>query len=127
MTRPSLPAQTAVPGNGNGATKKGTVPGTVAVKALKTQEVFARARDTGTSARLLDLDGVAAYLNVSRWTAEELIRGGQVPVTRIPRPRTARALKHDPEGDELRLLRVDRVDLDEFISTHCRKERMGAR
>jgi hypothetical protein len=78
-------------------------------------------------ARLLDLAGVAAYLNVSRWTAEELIRSGAVPVTRIPRPRTARALKHDPAGDELRLLRVDRADLDAFIESACRKERLGVR
>jgi hypothetical protein len=75
--------------------------------------------------RLLDLDGVAAYLGVSRWTAEELVRSGAVPVTRIPRPKTARMLKRDPEGDELRVLRVDRADLDHFIEQQCRKQRLG--
>lgn len=84
-----------------------------------------RRQHVDAGARLLDLDGVTSYLNVSRWTAEELIRSGQVPVTRIPRPRTARALKHDPAGDELRLLRVDRADLDAFIERACRKERLG--
>jgi hypothetical protein len=106
-----------------------TPAGTVRVqpqqKGQQQQGVARRQRDRATGARLLDLDGMADYLGISRWSAEELVRGGHVPVTRIPRPKTARALKHDPEGDELRVLRVDKADLDDFIERQCRKERLG--
>ena len=74
--------------------------------------------------RLLDLQGLAEYLNIGRWTAEELVRGGLIPLVRIPRPRTARALKHRPAGETLRRLLVDRTDVDRFVDEECRKERL---
>jgi hypothetical protein len=56
-------------------------------------------------ARLLDLDGAAAYLAVSGWTVRDLEAAGVLRRVRVPLPK----------GGELRKLLFDRADLDHLI------------
>ena len=74
--------------------------------------------------RLMNLEQAAAYLGIGVWTMRELINAGAVAVTRIERPRTPSALRHDPVSDTMRRLLIDRAELDDFAD-RCAKERLS--
>ncbi len=56
-------------------------------------------------ARLLSLEGAAAYLSVSTWTIRDLISSGTISRVRIPLP----------SHGELRRVLLDREDLDRLV------------
>jgi hypothetical protein len=58
--------------------------------------------------RLLNLHEAAAYLNVSYWTARDLVNFGKVPSVRLPNPRAR-------DGRNVRRILIDRSDLDRLI------------
>src|SRR5262249_45651408 len=63
--------------------------------------------------RLLDVDGAAIYLGVSKWTIKDLIASGHLPRVRLPL---------SPSRDLRRLL-IDVRDLDKLIESN--KETLG--
>jgi excisionase family DNA binding protein len=80
--------------------------------------------------RLLDVDGAAAYLNVSRWTVYDLIKAGVLPVVRLPSVRVdvgprktgnaksrRRVLARPSFEQPMRKLLLDRADLDGFVDS----------
>jgi hypothetical protein len=76
--------------------------------------------------RLLTVERAAGYLGVSAWTVEQYILDGTLPTTILPRPKTASAIrtgKRAPLTNTLRLVRLDRADLDRFVDEHGRKVR----
>jgi len=56
-------------------------------------------------ARLLELEGAAAYLGVSPWTIRDLEAAGTIKRVRVPLA----------QGRELRKLLFDKMDLDRLI------------
>lgn len=72
--------------------------------------------------RLLTIRQAGSYLGLGEWTVRELINSGQLPVTKIERPRTASAMRRSPLTDMMRMIRLDRADLDAFVES-CAKER----
>jgi hypothetical protein len=76
--------------------------------------------------RLLTVERGAQYLGISQWTLEQFILDGSIPVTVLPRAKTASAIrtgKRAPVGSTLRLVLIDRGDLDRFVDQHGRKVR----
>lgn len=76
--------------------------------------------------RLLTLREAARYLGVSAWTMRQMINTGQVPVRKLKRPATAAALRRRPTGETMRMLRVDRHDLDAFVDADVERVRLSA-
>ncbi len=76
-----------------------------------------RARDWLSVAprRLLSLEEGAHYLNLSFWSFRELVNAGDVPLIRVPRPRTMRQHKRGARSDTLRRTLVDVRDLDALV------------
>lgn len=67
-----------------------------------------RAQATVAPARLLDVDGAARYLGVSKWTVKDLIDAGHLARVRLPGARDR----------DLRRLLVDVRDLDALINAN---------
>ncbi len=65
--------------------------------------------------RLLSLDEGAQYLGLSFWSFRELVNAGEVPVIRVPRPRTMRQHKRGARSEHLRRTLVDVRDLDALV------------
>lgn len=65
--------------------------------------------------RLLSLEQAASYLGLSFWSFRELIHAGDVPLVRVPRPRTMRQHKRGAKGETLRRALVDVRDLDTLV------------
>jgi hypothetical protein len=79
----------------------GHMTGTASSQVHQTEEVA----PGGITRRLLDLDAVAAYLSVSRWTVRDLEAAGVLVRVRVPLP----------DGRELRKILFDKADLDRLI------------
>lgn len=94
--------------------------------------IATRAAEAGVTAlsprRLLDVDGAASYLSLSRWTTYDLIKAGVLPVVRIPAVRVdlgprktgnaksrRRVLARPDFGQPLRKILLDVRDLDAFV------------
>ena len=115
----------------NGAGKprhRGQGLGKVGAEAPAAQGPKTLQPDTESAAfgRLLGVDGAARYLGVSPWLVQQYIQAGDLPTVQLPRPRTASALRKGsrrPIGDTLRMVLLDRRDLDEFVDHRARKER----
>jgi hypothetical protein len=89
----------------------GTAP-----KSTASVEGFRGAQDGSSIApRLLSLAQAAAYLGLSFWSFRELVNAGDVPLIRIPRPRTMRQHKRKAKGATLRRTLVDVRDLDALV------------
>lgn len=83
-------------------------------------------RDMESFGRLMSVDRAAAYLGVSEWLVKQFIIDGSLQTTELPRPRTASAVRSGarrPIGEVLRLVLIDRRDLDAFVDEHGRKAR----
>jgi hypothetical protein len=65
--------------------------------------------------RLLSLEEAARYLGLSFWSFRELLNAGDVPLIRVPRPRTIRQHKRAARSSVLRRALVDVRDLDTLI------------
>src|SRR5258708_7097891 len=65
--------------------------------------------------RLLNLEEAAAYLGLSFWSFRELVNAGDVPLIRVPRPRTMRQHKRAARRQVLRRTLVDVRDLDALV------------
>jgi predicted DNA-binding transcriptional regulator AlpA len=78
--------------------------------------------------RLLDIDGAAAYLSLSRWSVYDLIKSGVLPTVKLPsvradlgprktgNPKSRRRVLARPDfGQPLRKLLLDVRDLDAFV------------
>jgi hypothetical protein len=109
----------------------GQSPGTVPTLELATQSAAVGGRDIEslTFPRLLTIEAAARYLSVSPWLLRQYLQAGDLPVTRLPRPRTASALRggaRRPASDAVRVTLIDREALDEFVAGHCTRERLGA-
>jgi hypothetical protein len=75
--------------------------------------------------RLLTLERAAEYLAISPWTLRQYVQAGDLPTVELPRPATASAIrtgKRRPLGDTLRMVRLDKADLDRFVDERGRKE-----
>ncbi len=93
----------------------GTAP-----KSRGTGKGFRHAQDVLSVAsvaprRLLSLEEGARYVGLSFWSFRELVNGGDVPLIRVPRPRTMRQHKRGARSDTLRRTLVDVRDLDALI------------
>lgn len=87
-----------------------------------------RVQKAGGFRRLLTLDQAAQYIGGSVWLVRQYLIAGDLPVTRLPRPRTASALRSGarrPSGDVLRRTLIDRLVLDEFIDSRCQREHLA--
>lgn len=105
--------------------RRGQSLGTVATLPVAAQAATASRREPQSPrfGRLLPLGAAAQYLGVSRWMIQQYVQAGQIPVTRLPRPRTASATRGvRPSGECCRLVLVDVRDLDGFVDQHCTKE-----
>jgi predicted DNA-binding transcriptional regulator AlpA len=78
--------------------------------------------------RLLDVDGAASYLSMSRWTIYDLIKGGVLPTVKVPsvradlgprktgNPKSRRRVLARPDFRQpLRKILLDVRDLDAFV------------
>jgi hypothetical protein len=69
--------------------------------------------------RLLGLEEAATYLGLSFWSFRELVNAGDVPLIRVPRPKTMRQHKRrtkgQAKGEHLRRALVDMRDLDALV------------
>lgn len=65
--------------------------------------------------RLLSVEEAAEYLGLSYWSMKELIGAGDVPLIRVPRPRTLRQHKRAARSQVLRRTLVDVRDLDALV------------
>ena len=65
--------------------------------------------------RLLSLEEAAHYLGLSFWSFRELVNAGDVPLIRVPRPRTLRQHKRGTRSQFLRRTLVDARDLDALV------------
>lgn len=112
----------------------GTVVGTVKIADADTPcsatpgvAAEGRQRDPHSPApawpRLMSLRLGGLYLGLSEWTLREYVNDGSLPIVEARRPRTASALKHQPAGDTLRRLLVDRRDLDALADTFTKVRR----
>lgn len=95
----------------------GHSPGTATTPALEPQGRETRQQDCLSWPRLLDERLGAAYLGVSVWTFRELINAGDIAPVKVPRPRTAKAMRTRPAGDVMRRKLVDRLDLDRLVDS----------
>ncbi len=89
------------------------------------------------SPRLLDVEGAAAYLSVSKWTVYDWIKRGVLRVVKLPsvrvdlgprktgNPKSRRRVLARPDfGQPMRKTLLDRNDLDAFVDglPHEREE-----
>jgi predicted DNA-binding transcriptional regulator AlpA len=78
--------------------------------------------------RLLDVDGTAAYIGVSRWTVYDLINAGVLPVVKLPsvrvdlgprktgNPKSRRRVLARPDFSQpLSKILIDRLDIDAWV------------
>ena len=110
------------------AARDGQSADKVAADAPAAQGLARRPRDQQSPGfgRLLSVEGAARYLGLSPWLVNQYILAGDLPTTELPRPRTASALRSGarrPCGDTLRLVLIDRVDLDDLVDQRARKAR----
>ena len=89
-------------------------------KRVAAQGQDGRAQDAPSVAlriqpRLLSLDQGAEYLGLSFWSFRELVNAGDVPLIRVPRPRTMRQHKRRARSGVLRRTLVDIRDLDALV------------
>ena len=119
MTKPVVALlDTAPPGHGQGKVPAGDAAA---------QGRAPRRRDVQSLGfgRLLTVERAAEYIGASPWLVRQYLQTGELPVTRLPRPRTASALRSGPRrpmGDTLCLTLIDREALDEWIATRCYRE-----
>lgn len=77
-------------------------------RAAKSAESQRRRRADQLAAvvpRLLDVDGAARYASLSSWTIREMVSSGKLPRVVVP----------TVHGRDLRVIRIDRQDLDMLI------------
>ena len=89
------------------------------------QHCARRVQEPGGFGRLLTVDQAAEYIGASVWLVRQYLIAGDLAVTRLPRPRTASALRSGarrPSGDAVRRTLIDRLVLDEFIDSRCQRE-----
>jgi hypothetical protein len=101
----------------------GTAP-----KSAARADGFRRAQDRSSiTPRLLSLEQGAAYLGLSFWSFRELVNAGDVPLIRVPRPRTMWQHKRAARSDVLRRSLVDVRDLDALVDRWREDAAEGAR
>ena len=132
-TSTPVSATSAVPGNhhdfnNDDPLNDGHGPGKVAAEAAVAHAPRRRPRDSESLAfgRLLPPRRAAAYLGVSPWLLDQFILDGSIPVTVLPRPATASAIRigaRQPSSEVLQIKLIDVRDLDRFVDDCARKVR----
>jgi excisionase family DNA binding protein len=101
--------------------KRQAQPGHSGPESVEPQGQTRRAKDAqsvvlrAVQPRLLSIEEAAGYLGLSYWSVKELIAAGDVPLIRVPRPRTMRQHRRAARSGVLRRTLVDVRDLDLLV------------